>query len=207
MTVTGATASQKAGTKADSVAAPLDRVLRALNHPVRRRIMRVLVDGAGSAKTISQEIGMDLGVVSYHLSQVLAKECDIVELVDSVPRRGAIEKFYRLKFHALSEADPGDEGEAEPPSRRMSFEECLIVAVAAMDADAFAELEGSGWDWSLTQVDETAWGEIRAAGDAFEARVRKAAEESHRRAGADGAQGIVVGVAAFPAVTPPPLAP
>jgi hypothetical protein len=168
--------------------------------------MRVLVDGAGSATTISQEIGMDVGVVSYHLSQVLAKECDIVELAESVPRRGAVEKFYRLKFHALSEADPVGAGEAEPSSRRMSFEECLIVAVAAMDADAFAALEGSAWDWSLTQVDESAWREIRAAREEFDARVRKAAEASRRRAGAEGAQGIVVGVAAFPAVTPPPLA-
>jgi DNA-binding transcriptional ArsR family regulator len=191
---------------ADSAGAPLDRVLRALNHPVRRRIMRVLVDGAGSATTISQEIGMDVGAVSYHLSQVLARECDIVELAESVPRRGAVEKFYRLKFHALSEADPVDEGEAEPASRRMSFEECLIVAVSAMDADAFAALEGSAWDWSLTQVDEDAWREICSAREEFDARVRKAAEASRKRSGADGSQGIVVGVAAFPAVTPPPFA-
>ena len=200
------TSSVKKPPHADSAGAPLDRVLRALNHPVRRRIMRVLVDGAGSATTISQEIGMEVGVVSYHLSQVLARECDIVELAESVPRRGAVEKFYRLKFHALSEADPVDEGEAEPSSRRMSFEECLIVAVSAMDADAFAALEGSAWDWSLTQVDEAAWQEIRAAGEEFDARVREAAVASGKRAGAEGAQGIVVGVAAFPAGTPPPLA-
>jgi DNA-binding transcriptional ArsR family regulator len=202
----GSSAAKQPGPQADSAGAPLDRVLRALNHPVRRRIMRVLVDGAGSATTISQEIGMDLGVVSYHLSQVLAKDCGIVELVDSVPRRGAIEKFYRLKFHALSEADPAGEGEVEPSSRRMSFEECLIVAVAAMDADAFAALEGSAWDWSLTQADEIAWREIRAASEEFDGRVRKAAEASRKRAGAQGGQGIVVGVAAFPAVTPPPPA-
>jgi DNA-binding transcriptional ArsR family regulator len=195
---------KEADAKAAPIDPPLDRVLRALNHPVRRRIMRVLVDGAGSATTISQKIDMDLGVVSYHLSQVLAKECDIVELADSIPRRGAVEKFYRLKFHALSEADPGDRGQVEPASRRMSFEECLIVAVAAMDADAFAALEGSAWDWSLTQVDEVAWREIRAASDEFNAKMREAAAASRKRAAAEGSQGIVVGVAAFPAVSPPP---
>jgi DNA-binding transcriptional ArsR family regulator len=196
--------AKQSGPEAGTAGAPLDRVLRALNHPVRRRVMRVLVDGPGSATTISQEIGMDTGVVSYHLSQVLAKECDIVELFDSVPRRGAIEKFYRLKLHALSETDPGEEGEAAPASRRMSFEECLIVAVSAMEADAFAALDGSAWDWSLTQVDEIAWREIRAASDEFDATVRKAAAASRKRAGAEAAQGIVVGVAAFPTVTPPP---
>lgn len=181
--------------------APLDRVLRALNHPIRRRILRALVDGAGSATTIAQKTGMELSMVSYHLSQVLAKECDIVELVDTVPRRGAVEKFYRLKFHALSGADPGEEdGE---PSRRMSFEECFIVAVSAMDADAFAALEGSCWDWSLAQVDATAWEEIREAGEEFNARLQKTVEASRRRA-AEETRSVVVGVAAFPAASPPP---
>ncbi|HET9199041.1 MAG TPA: helix-turn-helix domain-containing protein [Solirubrobacterales bacterium] len=177
-------------------------MLRALNHPIRRRILRALVDGAGSATTISQKTGMDLSLVSYHLSQVLAKECDIVELVDTVPRRGAVEKFYRLKFHALSEADPGEEGAARLSPRRMSFEECFIVAVSAMDADALAEREGSSWDWSLAEVDAVAWDEIRAASEEFNARTRQAAEESRRRAGGE-ASSVVVGVAAFPAIASP----
>jgi DNA-binding transcriptional ArsR family regulator len=193
----------KSGEEALPHSAPLDRVLRALNHPVRRRILRALVDGTGSATTISQKIEMDLSIVSYHLSQVLAKECDIVELVDTVPRRGAIEKFYRLKFHALSGADPGDEGDPQPPSRRMSFEECLIVAVSAMDAGAFAALDGSSWDWSLAEVDALAWQEIRAAGEEFNARTREAAEASRLRAAGE-TRSVVVGVAAFPAVSPAP---
>jgi DNA-binding transcriptional ArsR family regulator len=177
--------------------APLDRVLRALNHPIRRRILRALVDGSGSATTIAQKTGMELSMVSYHLSQVLAKECDIVELADTVPRRGAVEKFYRLKFHALSGADPGEEG-GEQPSRRMSFEECFIVAVSAMDADAFAALDGSTWDWSLAQVDATAWREIREAGEEFNARMKKTVAASRRRA-TEETRSVVVGVAAFPA--------
>jgi DNA-binding transcriptional ArsR family regulator len=184
--------------------APLDRVLRALSHPIRRRIMRALVDDSGSATTIAQKTGMELSVVSYHLSQVLAKECDIVEIVDTVPRRGAVEKFYRLKFHALSGAEVGADGEETSPSRRMSFEECLIVAVAAMDAGAFADFGGGNWDWSLAQVDEVAWQEIRKAGEEFNARMAKAAAASRRRAAEDG-RSVVVGVAAFPAVSPPPL--
>ena len=189
--------------KAMPSGAPLDRVLRALNHPIRRRILRALVDGTGSATTISQKTGMELSLVSYHLSQVLAKECDIVELVGTVPKRGALEKFYRLKFHALSDADPGEENGRQPSPRRMSFEECLILAVSAMDADVFADLDGSSWDWSLAEVDATAWKEIRAASEEFEARLRKAAEASQRRAAGE-TRSVVVGVAAFPAVSPGP---
>ena len=103
--------------------APLDRILRVLNHPVRRRILRELVEGPGSATTISRELGEDLGLISYHLNQVLAKDCGIVELVDSVPRRGAIEKIYQLKFDG-----------------KRTFEERFVVDVIAMDSPAFKGL-------------------------------------------------------------------
>jgi DNA-binding transcriptional ArsR family regulator len=193
--------TKRPGREAMPGAAPLDRVLRALNHPIRRRILRALVDATGSATTISQKTGMDLSLVSYHLSQVLAKECDIVELVDTVPRRGAVEKFYRLKFHALSEADPGDAPGEQPSPRRMSFEECFIVAVSAMDSDVFADLEGSGWDWSLAEVDAVAWREIREAGEEFNARMQRAAAASRARAAGE-TRSVVVGTAAYPAVSP-----
>lgn len=185
--------------------APLDRVLRALNHPIRRRILRALVDGTGSATTISQKTGIELSLVSYHLSQVLAKECDIVELVETVPKRGALEKFYRLKFHALSDADPGAEDGRQRSPRRMSFEECLILAVSAMDGDVFTELPGSSWDWSLAEVDAAAWQEIRAASEEFEARMHRAVESGRQRSAGE-TRSVVIGAAAFPAVTPAPPA-
>jgi len=75
----------------------LDRILSALSHPIRRRILRALVDGPGSASALSRSFGVDVGVVSYHLNRVLAKQCEVVELVESVPRRGSMEKIYRLK--------------------------------------------------------------------------------------------------------------
>ena len=65
------------GRRADS---PLDRVLHALGHPVRRQILRSLVRRDGSASAISKELDLDLSVVSYHLNQVLARECGVVEL-------------------------------------------------------------------------------------------------------------------------------
>ena len=118
--------------------APLDRVLRALNHPVRRLILRSLVNGPGSATTLSRQLELELGLVSYHLNQVLAKDCEIIELVDSIPRRGAIEKVYRLKLDNLGGPGGGGKGRSE-----RSFEESFIAAVIAMDATALDDLEGS----------------------------------------------------------------
>ena len=72
--VADAAANGSVGRPADS---PLDRVLHALGHPVRRQILRSLVRRDGSASTISKELELDLSVVSYHLNQVLARECGV----------------------------------------------------------------------------------------------------------------------------------
>jgi DNA-binding transcriptional ArsR family regulator len=77
-------------------AAKIDRILRALGHPLRRRILRRLADGAGSASSMAAEFDLELTNVSYHLNRVLAGGCEAVELVETVPRRGSIEKVYRL---------------------------------------------------------------------------------------------------------------
>jgi len=183
---------------------PLDRVLRALSHPVRRQVLRALLDGPGSASSLSRRIGGSLGIVSYHLNHVLANECDIVELTDRIQRRGTIEKFYRLKLHALSGGDLA-EADAVPGSpRRMSLEECFIVAVAAMDAGAFKALDGSSCDWVMTAVDPKAWRKICAARDEFDRRVTAAVTGGGVGSKSRVRNHVVVGAAAFPAVSPSP---
>lgn len=184
---------------------PLDRVLRALNHPIRRRILRALVDGSASASGLSKKLKLNLGLVSYHLNQVLAKECEVVELVEAVPRRGAMEKIYGLRFDALSEGTSAQRTDAKDGPRSMSFEECFIVAVAAMEANAFEDLEGGTWNWFLAQVDSEGWSEIRDAEGDFNQRARAAVDGSRERnEGKPLPRDVVVGVASFPAASPPP---
>lgn len=45
---------------------------------------------------MSRKHGVELGVVSYHLNRVLARQCKVIELVDTVARRGSVEKLYEL---------------------------------------------------------------------------------------------------------------
>lgn len=209
-TVKAAAPSGNGGSGKGRSEAPLDRVLRALNHPIRRGILRVLIDGNGSANTISKELKINLGVVSYHLRQVLAEECEVVELVKTVPRRGALEKFYRLRFQALTEGESGEGDSAQdeaPAPRAMSLEESFIVAIAAMDADAFEAAEGSAWDWLLASVDPTGWQEIRDAGEAFNERVRAAVAKNRAPADESEAKAVAVGVSMFPALSPSSSAP
>lgn len=72
----------------------LDRVLRAINHPLRRRILRELAERPGSASALAVAFGEDVSLVSYHLTQVLARECQVVQLIDTVARGGTLEKIY-----------------------------------------------------------------------------------------------------------------
>jgi DNA-binding transcriptional ArsR family regulator len=177
---------------------PLDRVLHALGHPVRRQILRSLVKRDGSASAISKELELDLSVVSYHLNQVLARECGVVELVEAVERRGALEKIYALKFEALGGGDPFRRLGADEGIRPMSVEECFIVAVSAMEEAPFGDPPGSTWQWSLARVDAEAWRAICEAREEFERRTLAAVEASQAR-DPENMRDVVVGAASFPA--------
>lgn len=181
----------------------LDRILRALNHPVRRQILRALVDRPGSASSLASEFERELGLVSYHLNRVLAGECDAVTLVERIPRRGGLEKIYRLNpelwtdLSAVGKAS----GNAQGPLQMLSPGECFLEAMEAMDADAFGQLEGSAWEWFPVTVDPQAWKAIQAAKGEFNERVEAAVEASRERQGRkrSATLDVVVGVAAFPA--------
>jgi DNA-binding transcriptional ArsR family regulator len=184
------------GRRADS---PLDRVLHALGHPVRRQILRSLVRRDGSASAISKELDLDLSVVSYHLNQVLARECEVVELVEAVERRGALEKIYALKFEALGGGDPFRRLEPDEGIRPMSVEECFIVAVSAMEEAPFGDPPGSTWQWSLARVDAEAWRAICEAREEFERQALAAVKASQAREPEQKTRDVVVGAASFPA--------
>lgn len=178
---------------------PLDRVLHALGHPIRRQILRSLVGADGSASSICRELELDLSVVSYHLNQVLAKECGVVEMVKAVERRGALEKIYALRFESLGGGDPFPRAAAAEGVRPMSVEECFIVAVSAMDEAPFGDLPGSSWEWSLARVDAEAWREICDAREEFDRRAKAAVEASCKRGPENDTRDVVVGAATFPA--------
>jgi DNA-binding transcriptional ArsR family regulator len=185
--------------------AALNLILRALSHPVRRRILRALAEGPGSASTLAEEFGLKLSVVSYHLNRVLAKE-GTVELVETIPRRGSLEKVYRLKEDLwTSLADTVDSNQTDYPLlRRLSPGECFLEAAEALDEGAFGRLEGSAWEWFSVAVDEKVWQALIKARRDFNEQLEKAVEESRGRGQgkARKTRDVVVGVAAFPAARP-----
>jgi DNA-binding transcriptional ArsR family regulator len=65
---------------------------KALAHPLRTRILAALEDRTASPSELADELGVSIGVISYHVRRLAAMR--FVKLVKNVPRRGAIEHYY-----------------------------------------------------------------------------------------------------------------
>jgi hypothetical protein len=70
------------------------RLAKALSNQVRARALTLLTEGAKSPKLIATELELDLRSVAYHVR--VLKKLDCIELVETVPRRGAVEHVYRV---------------------------------------------------------------------------------------------------------------
>jgi len=79
------------------------RILKALGHPLRQRILQVLNQGVASPNQVARELEEPLGNVSYHIK--ILESCDAIELVKTKPVRGALEHFYRATMRAKLEED------------------------------------------------------------------------------------------------------
>jgi DNA-binding transcriptional ArsR family regulator len=71
------------------------RLVKALAHPLRIHILRVLQDRVASPSELAEEVSAPLGNVSYHV-RFLAR-VGLLDLVDTRPRRGALEHYYRAR--------------------------------------------------------------------------------------------------------------
>jgi DNA-binding transcriptional ArsR family regulator len=174
------------------------RIVHALAHPLRVEILRQLEKGPSGPKRLSDRMGEKLGNVSYH-TRVLLK-CDCIELVETIPQRGAVEHIYKLK-------GPGAIGartwKAVPPSLRTHYVGTALAdftnrAVEALDAGTVETREGSGVTWLPLNVDERGWKELRRVLGSVEERFRAVADKSAERMESprDGIP-VIVAVAAF----------
>lgn len=75
-------------------------LFNALGHPMRRRILREMLDTSGeiSPRELSVTLSEQLSALSYHV-RVLA-ECGAIELVRTERIRGSTQHFYRPAVNA-----------------------------------------------------------------------------------------------------------
>lgn len=80
------------------------KLMKALGHPLRQRILQVLTrEGEASPSEIAEAIDEPLTNVSYHVK--ILRRCDAIELVRTEVVRSAVERFYRTKIRSAVDED------------------------------------------------------------------------------------------------------
>jgi len=113
---------------------PVDaRVVKALGHPTRVRILNVLRDRElASPVELSAELGVALGTIGYHVRRL--ESLGFIELARRTQRRGAIEHHYRAR-RVLDDAPPAG---LEVVERRARGRAARAVATARAAQEALA---------------------------------------------------------------------
>jgi DNA-binding transcriptional ArsR family regulator len=93
-----------------------EQLLKALRHPMRRRILRTMGEETISPHELSKTLDAPLSNVSYHV-RVLA-ECGAVVLTATKPVRGSMQHFYRLNVEVgwVRSALEAEDDSAQPSS-------------------------------------------------------------------------------------------
>jgi DNA-binding transcriptional ArsR family regulator len=137
------------------------RIVKALSHPLRPRLLQILSERVASPKEMADELGVSLGVVSYHTAILHRHEC--IELVSTAQRRGATEHYYRAIVHPfLSD----EQWRSLPPSLRrevagQTLRDIFTEASTATIAGGF-DREGAHVDRLVLDLDDAGWRELSA---------------------------------------------
>ena len=90
---------------------PSSEAAKAVGHPLRARILEALAGEPRSPNELAVEFGEPLGNVSYHVT--VLRDLGMVELVDTAPRRGAVEHYYRARWRVRLEVEPLEASRAQ----------------------------------------------------------------------------------------------
>ncbi|MCW2989397.1 MAG: transcriptional regulator, ArsR family, partial [Solirubrobacterales bacterium] len=188
--------TKKNGTSASRHRGAIDqRLVRALGHPVRVQALIILNERIASPNEISKELDQTVGHVSYHIK--VLKECECIELVDTAPRRGAMEHYYRATDRAFLDAS---EWASLPSSIRPGLSASLLQTIMNDASDAlmsgtFDKRIDRHLSWTPMLVDEQGWEELKTGLEEFLERIFDTQASSAERLAAEDAPGIPVTVA------------
>lgn len=134
-------------TKAERRKAAENRI-KAMSHPVRAAILRILADRTASPAEMARELDEELSNVSYHTKQLVEFEC--AEMVSTRPVRGALEHFYRATERHLIDTDEWEE--IDPVLAEDMLCEVQQKILDDFVASVRAQLVGGDKDFHLTRT-------------------------------------------------------
>jgi DNA-binding transcriptional ArsR family regulator len=166
------------------------RVVKALAHPLRSRLLAILNERVASPSELASELDESLGVVAYHI-RTLA-DINAIELVETAQRRGATEHYYRATMRPFF---VGRDWTRLPESLRRSISDSTLALIfedisKAVKSGAFDSRPDRHLSRAPLVVDEQGWNEI---GEMLAHLLNRSLEiqaESADRLAKDGAEGF-----------------
>ena len=165
-------------------------VARAMAHPVRVQILAQLNKRVMSPSRFAERFGLELTTVSYHFR--LLKKANLIEVVYEVPRRNAVEHFYRATKRALFDTKAWED---LPETIRnllsaQTVGDLLETVAEAMLAETFDARLDRRLGWQRETVDEQGWEEASAICRETMERLMEVAKESRARLLRSGEKGL-----------------
>lgn len=172
---------------------PVSSIAVIVGHPLRAACWTVLAERVASPNELTNLVGDSLGNVSYHVK--VLKDAGMIELVDTAPRRGALEHFYR----AIERPNASDEETAaRSPEERTEFaryigQRSFADYATALQAGTFGK-RSDHYAWRMPMlVDEAGWGRLNEIYAETTEKIMEAQAESAERMGRDpDAEGVHV---------------
>jgi DNA-binding transcriptional ArsR family regulator len=146
--------------KRQTASAVDSRLAKALAHPLRVQLLAALNEGVASPNELAKRLEEPLTNVSYHVRMLHDLGC--IELVETEPRRGALEHYYRAIVRPFF-------GERDwkrlPKNARGSISDAVLQlvwddAAEAIKSGLFDEREDRHLSRSVLAVDEQGWEEL-----------------------------------------------
>jgi DNA-binding transcriptional ArsR family regulator len=135
------------------------QTVKALSHPLRVQILRLLEDSDRSPVEIASELGLPVNRVSYHMRQLA--RFDLITLVKRTPRRGAVEHHYRLRARPrISDEVWGDLPEIVKQAMTAAAVQQILAYVHANAAGGGFDRADAHLSRSDVKLDEQGWQEI-----------------------------------------------
>jgi DNA-binding transcriptional ArsR family regulator len=146
--------------KRETTSAVDSRLAKALAHPLRVQLLAQLNQGVASPNELAKKLGEPLTNVSYHVRMLHDLGC--IELVETEPRRGALEHYYRAIVRPFfSDRD----WKRLPQNARNSISDAVFQliwedAAAAIKDGSMEERDDHHLSRTVLAVDEQGWEEL-----------------------------------------------
>ena len=174
--------------KRQTASAVDSRLAKALAHPLRVQLLAALNEGVASPNELAKKLDEPLTNVSYHVRML--HDLGTIELVETEPRRGALEHYYRAIVRPFF-------GERDwkrlPKNARGSISDAVLQlvwddAAEAIKSGLFDERDDRHLSRSVLALDDQGWDELHDLLAETLDRAMQIQADSASRASKDGGE-------------------